>query len=739
MKKFLLTLTLLLLTNNAWASVMYAKAAGGNWSAAGTWSATGSDGVDSVGPPTASTNVIFEQGSGNVDIDAAAACRSIDMTAGLRDYAGLLTLKTLITISIGDATAGVGNVALKLVAGTFTRESSSLVKFVSTSATLQTITPVGIGGGTNWGNVTFDGVGGNWAITAGMTFSTTATLTLTNGTLHLDGVSDNSGLTHSIGFFLAPSGTRTLVGGTANITITGSTDALWGWTTQSSASLGFTHSGTITFTGSAIGRLFNLASSITFNNVVISGTGAARISIGSAQALVFNNLTRTGGGSDGLSFDPITTASITINGTLTVTGSSAGQRVFVRVTEGLVGPTLITAAAVALTNVDFQGITAGGAVPWTGTVMGNALGNTNITFDTPVTRYAVAAGNWSSTATWSATDGGASGATVPLPQDTVYINNNSGVGTITIDTQNLGADLDFNGGGGGTKYTGTWAMSQASNMYGSLTLSSGMTISGTQNFSLSGRSNHTLTMSGKTIFSNTTIYGGTYTQADAAAFNNTLAHSSGTYLTNNLPLTCSTFQSISGNTRVFNGGTSTINVTRVAGGTPWNVTATGLTLSAASTTIVFAVASSAHTFAGGGQVYGTVTHNVAGAAFGLIITGANTFNTLNFSNASNADTLTLPASTTTTILNNFNVYGTSGKLISIVSSTGGTQATLSKASGNVVSDYLSIQDSAATGGAGWSAGTNSTNVSGNSGWKFTAPVVTILNDFTGNNFAITNN
>ena len=46
--------------------------------------------------------------------------------------------------------------------------------------------------------------------------------------------------------------------------------------------------------------------------------------------------------------------------------------------------------------------------------------------------------------------------------------------------------------------------------------------------------------------------------------------------------------------------------------------------------------------------------------------------------------------------------------------------TLSKASGTVNVDYLSISYSVATGGATWNPGTNSINVSANTGWTFTA-------------------
>ncbi len=71
---------------------LYAKAAGGNWSAAGTWSSTGSGGADNSGPPVATDDVIFEAGSGNVTIDTSAAtCKTISCIAGTGSYTGTLT------------------------------------------------------------------------------------------------------------------------------------------------------------------------------------------------------------------------------------------------------------------------------------------------------------------------------------------------------------------------------------------------------------------------------------------------------------------------------------------------------------------------------------------------------------------------------------------------------------------------------------------------------------------------
>jgi hypothetical protein len=125
---------------------------------------------------------------------------------------------------------------------------------------------------------------------------------------------------------------------------------------------------------------------------------------------------------------------------------------------------------------------------------------------------------------------------------------------------------------------------------------------------------------------------------------------------------------------------------------------------------------SAKTFVGGGSTFNcTLSQDGAGA---LTITGGNTFNDIR--NTVQPATITLPASTTNTF-SNFSLSGTAGNLVTINSSTGGTQATISKSSGIVSNNYLSIQDSAATGGATWYAGANSTNVSNNTGWLFTAP------------------
>lgn len=96
-------------------------------------------------------------------------------------------------------------------------------------------------------------------------------------------------------------------------------------------------------------------------------------------------------------------------------------------------PRTLTAATRTINaGTDFQDITAAGATPWnlSAVSVGDAGGNSNITFSTPVTRtLAVTTGsvNWDATATWS-------GATVPLAHDIADIS--AGTASLTINTNN---------------------------------------------------------------------------------------------------------------------------------------------------------------------------------------------------------------------------------------------------------------------------------------------------------------
>ena len=163
----------------------------------------------------------------------------------------------------------------------------------------------------------------------------------------------------------------------------------------------------------------------------------------------------------------------------------------------------------------------------------------------------------------------------------------------------------------------------------------------------------------------------------------------------------------------FNGGTLAVVS---SGASAFGADPTGFTTTAGTGTGTITLTSaSAKTFAGGGSTFNCTLNQ--GGAGALTISGSNTFN--NITNTTQPATVTFTASTTQTV-SNFGLSGTSGNLITINSSTAGTQATLSKTTGTINAQYLSIQDSSATGGATWNALTSNGNVNAgnNSGWIF---------------------
>jgi hypothetical protein len=294
----------------------------------------------------------------------------------------------------------------------------------------------------------------------------------------------------------------------------------------------------------------------------------------------------------------------------------------------------------------------------------------------------------------------------------------TGASIATLTTASWFKNLDF----GTTSFTlGTTAL----NNTGNLTLSSSGTYTGLTSTILGTSS---ITTNAKTIsalyIGVSALYTGTATLTGALTLSGTLNLLQGS-------LTCSTynvqsafFTSTGTSTRTMSGsGTYTITG---AGATAFsNASATGITITGLTISMT---AATAKTFAGGGGSYPTLNQGGAGA---LTISGNNSFADLTAT--TRPSTITFTASSTQTFTN-FTLSGILGSLVTINSSTPGTRAILSKSSGTVSVNYLSIQDSNATGGAAWYAGTTSTNVSNNLGWIFTAPP-TPGGAYAGNFFA----
>jgi hypothetical protein len=316
---------------------------------------------------------------------------------------------------------------------------------------------------------------------------------------------------------------------------------------------------------------------------------------------------------------------VNINGPLIVTnslkylGDSAINRLFIRAfgVGGAIGsPATIQAAAIDGTSnfVDFQDIAAtGAAAPFNvGSSIGDALGNSGITFTPAVTQTATGTASFSwSTHGWT--------TRVPLPQDDVLVPNAFIAGrTITMDMPRMGKNITFT-------CTGNPTLSITASdpaFYGNFTLAAGMVVGGVSNPVPSGRGAHTFTSNGATInrpfvFSGP---GGTYTLQDPYVSSTSFTVVvNATFNANGFAVTATNF-SVNGSVNL---GTGTWTIT--GSGAVWNATA-GSVITPSTSTIKFTDGTAtAKTFAGGGKTYNNVWFNNAGTGT-FDITGSNTFN-----------------------------------------------------------------------------------------------------------------
>lgn len=540
---------------------------GGNWTANGTW-------VEGTAPTNAD-DVVATGTSGNVTVDAGAVCRSADFT----NYVGILTHTAAVTLNIGDGTAGAGNIALKLVAGmTYTLGSTatSAITFVSTNGTQQTVDT----GGKNVGNFTFNGAGGSWILSSNVTTAqnSATSVTLTAGSLDLNGKVLTTGL-HSF----TGTATRSLTWGSATLNL--STNG--GTMINATVTTGLTFdAGTSVVTANAPNAAF-AGGGLTYNDVTIISGGTTQLS----GANTFSNLTVSGTSNSRLSAssDQIITGLLTLTGT-----SSTNMGMMISSIPGT--SRTYTAATVSISNMhiaDMNG--AGAAAPFATTNAGDVGGNTNITFPAAVIRYWVAfsGGSFAATSSWSASDGGASGASIPLPHDTANFTSLSITSTgktITINQQAVPA-LDFSNVSNSPTIAHTITNGQIF-VVGSVDYTGALTISGTTNYVLYGRGSHTITSAGLDMTASSSFSiqsgGGSYTLNDDLSIPSTTATFSvtvGAFDANNFNVTTGLFNSNNSNIRTVTMGNGTWTILG-SNGTIWTTaTSTNLTLNAGASII----------------------------------------------------------------------------------------------------------------------------------------------------------
>jgi hypothetical protein len=449
---------------------------------------------------------------------------------------------------------------------------------------------------------------------------------------------------------------------------------------------------------------------LSYHNVSFTGTSVTSASLFIEDDNSFNTLTI--GSATAVGVKQVEFFGNQTIGTFVCSGSSRQNRI------GLYGDpfgaarTLTVGTWTTKENVDFRNITAAGAsAPWSGTSLGNCGGNTSIIFDTPKTVYWNLAGAQTVFAAgWALTSGGVpSLANQPLAQDTcVFDDTGSVTGTITFSLCNIGT-IDM------SARTSAMTISPSNTtceMYGNWVSGSGTTISGAPKFR--GSSPQTITSAGKSFGTVVVDSASSVTLQDAFA-GTSITLTRGTFDANiyNVTVTNVTTSGTGAKTLAMGSGTWSISA---SGTNAWSVSVTNLTVTGSAT--ISMTSASAKSFNSAGLTeYANITLNQGGAG-ALTITSAeafanitNTYKTIGAASILIGGTLTL---------GNFEASGESGRLLTIASTSNGTARTLTKSGGIVSVNFVSIRDSTATGGATWYAGSNSTNVSNNTGWIFTA-------------------
>ena len=354
-------------------------------------------------------------------------------------------------------------------------------------------------------------------------------------------------------------------------------------------------------------------------------------------------------------------------------------------------------------------------------------------------------GTWNSTSTtnWSATTGGAGGASAPTNADTALFDTNSGAAaTVTVDATAVSlsttittTDINLSLSGSPTLCTsaglltftfGTLTLNTFTLTVGRFSSSNSNTRSiafGTGNITLTGNAATILVMNSVVGFTytgtptinatysgstgtRTYVFGSTGAQTEAQALSlNVTAGSDAFTFTNGSRLLTVNFTGYSGlatlgtsTFQLYGGITLSSGMTIASGGLFFSSTsATPRTITTAGKTLDFLFS-----FNGIGGTFAFQDALTQGLTRTFTITNG---------------TVQLKESVTSTV----GVFATSGTTRKFLQSTlAGTQATLSQASGTVNATYLTIQDIKTNGGATWNAFTTSGNVDGgdNTGWNF---------------------
>lgn len=341
-------------------------------------------------------------------------------------------------------------------------------------------------------------------------------------------------------------------------------------------------------------------------------------------------------------------------------------------------------------------------------------------------RYLITGGgtvNWNDVNSWSASDGGATGASFPVAGDRVFLTALSGAGQLTVNVASACADFDVGA------YTGTVAGVSQLSLSSSVLIGAGVTWShtGTVQLVTTAGTSKTITANGKTFGGALTINpgaGATMQLADDVACAGVLTYSgsAGAVLDLNghtlMPLTTTaTGATVRTLTSTVAGGK--IKLTSTAAAIVWQSSGAGLVMGNRDkwSIEVSGNTTNAQSVQSGGRSMPSVvwTNTTPNGRLNFVGAQPNTFRALSYTGGV-AQTVTLPAGPTQSIENDDGFFsGSDGALISV---SGGA---VSKVGGGTVScSFLSLTGVAAVETDTWFAHSSVDN-GGNTNWIFDEP------------------
>jgi hypothetical protein len=687
----------------------------GNFNATATWSGT-SGGAGGATCPLAQDTIIFNASSaaGSYTSNDNRYVGSIDCTGFTRTlvlgngrYIGSITLVSGMTFSPNGTATFQGR-------GTMTITSAGK-SFVAT---------------------TIDCGAGTFFLADAFSISTAVALALNSGTF------DDNGKTVTIDTFSSSTSNTRDIKCSTTWSVTGTGAAMWSTTTNTGLTYSV-NSGTISLTtNSATARTINAGNSAPLMPKILAAVGSYTLTLANVNC---KGLDFTG--------STVTCASAPkVAGALTLaTGGTYTS--FAPTMSGTSGTQSITSSGKTMSTLTVNGV--GGTAQLVDALsLSSTLTLTNGTFDdggqsvsatqfsstNSNTRDIKCAATWSlaSLAPWNTTT--TTGMTFSVKTGTISltvggstaVSMSNGAGLSIIIPKILIASGSYTLGNiafacAGLDFTGSTVTtsSTAGNpiVAGNLTLATGGTYT-TLSPTMGGTSGtQSITSSGKTITALTVDgVGGTASCADALTTSGVITITNGVFSCNGQSVSCTSLSSSNSNTRGITFTGSEVWSLSSSGPTPWDCgTSTGLTITPATGSIKFTnTGATSKTFAGGGKTYATVWFSGAGTGDN-VVTGANTFSSIKADGTSGVKTVILPASTTTTLsAASLLINGDGTHQTAFRSSSAGTAATLSCASGTISLNYVSLKDLTATGGATFNAFTSNgcVNTSGNTGWNF---------------------